>query len=386
MRRSDARRAGPPVRVPELAELRGIASAHGITHVGVAPATVLQRARDALTERRDAGLHDGMGFTYRNPERSTDPAQAVKGARSVIVGARPYLLPDPALPEGGVHARVARYSWTDHYEPLREGLRAVAARLRAEGWRAVAFADDNSIVDREVAYRAGLGWFGKSSNLLLDGGGSWFVLGSVVTDALLEPAAEPVPDGCGPCRRCVDSCPTGAIVASGVVDASRCLSWLLQKPGVFPREHRVALGDRIYGCDDCQEACPPSVRLGRRWRPEPDSRTAAAQPLDATVDVLELLDSDDATILDRWGRWYIAQRDPRWVRRNALIVLGNSGSTSGANAHGERVVTLLRRYVAHPDPMLRVHAVWAAARLGLLDILPPSDEDADVAAELAALR
>jgi epoxyqueuosine reductase len=296
---------------------------------------------------------------------------------------------------------VARYAWADHYDRLREGLRAVALRLRADRWRAVAFADDNSIVDREVAYQAGLGWFGKSSNLLLEGGGSWFVLGSVVTDALLVPAAAPVSDGCGPCRRCVDACPTGAIVAPGVVDASRCLAWLLQKPGVFPREHRVALGDRIYGCDDCQEACPPTVRLGQRWRPDsaitgPDDTRqtdapvdaprdgSAGAPVEATVDVLELLDCDDATILDRWGRWYIANREPRWVRRNALIVLGNAGAGAGAARVDDRVVAVLRRYLDDADPMLRVHAVWAAARLGLRHLLPASDADPAVAAELAA--
>src|SRR5687767_2758322 len=160
-----------------------------------------------------------MEFTYRNPERSTDPSAAVRGARSVVVGARPYLVPEPP-PGDALHARVARYAWTDHYAPLREGLRAIAHRLRADGWRAVVFADDNSIVDREVAHQAGLGWFGKNANLLVEGAGSWFVLGCVITDAPLPAAAEVAADGCGSCRRCVDACPTGAIVAPGVVDAS----------------------------------------------------------------------------------------------------------------------------------------------------------------------
>jgi epoxyqueuosine reductase len=164
-------------------------------------------------------------------------------------------------------------------------------------------------------------------------------------------------------------------VASGVVDASRCLAWLLQMPGVFPREHRGALGNRIYGCDDCQEACPPTVRLGERFR----RGAGAATELDATVDVLALLDADDATVLARWGRWYLAGRDPRWLRRNALIVLGNSGVVDG------KVSALLQRYLAHADPILRVHAAWAAARLGLAHLLPTSDADADVAAELATI-
>src|SRR6185295_8008395 len=103
-------------------------------------------------------------------------------------------------------------------------------------------ADDNSLVDREAAYLAGLGWYGKNANLLLPGQGSWFVLGSVVTDAPLPVAAAPATDGCGGCRRCLDGCPTGAIVAPGVVDARRCLAWLEQRPGPFPVEFRAALG------------------------------------------------------------------------------------------------------------------------------------------------
>ena len=181
-------------------------------------------------------------------------------------------------------------------------------------------ADDNAIVDREVAYRAGLGWFGKNANLLLPGAGSWFVLGCVITTAAYEPA-EPVADGCGSCRRCLDACPTGAIVAPGVIDANRCLAWVLQRPGTIPAELRPAIGDRIYGCDDCQEVLPAD-RAPRPPSPAPARRRHA----EAWVDVLDLLDADDRTLLDRHGRWYIAGRDPRWLRRNALVVLGNTAT------------------------------------------------------------
>ncbi len=181
-----------------------------------------------------------MGFTYRDPDRSTDPTRAVAGARSVIVAARPYLTDaDPVrpTPAAGPYARVGRYAWVDHYAPLRSALRDVCRRIRRADHRAVAFADDNSIVDRAVAHRAGLGWYGKNANLLLPGAGSWYVLGSIVTTATYEPATEPVADGCGTCRRCIDDCPTGAIVAPGVIDARRCLSWILQKPGTIAEEY-----------------------------------------------------------------------------------------------------------------------------------------------------
>jgi len=119
-------------------------------------------------------------------------------------------------------------------------------------------ADDNALVDREAAYRAGLGWYGKNTNLLLPGKGSWYLLGSVVTDAPL-PAGRPMADGCGTCSRCLPACPTGAFIRPGVLDARRCLAWLVQAPGVFPAELRVALADRIYGGDSCQEVCPAST-------------------------------------------------------------------------------------------------------------------------------
>ena len=164
--------------------------AHGISHLGVAPATVLTRARTALHDRKAQGLHAGMRLTYLDPDRSTDPGWAVPGARSVIVAARPYLADDEPSAPTATSARVARYAWADHYEPLRTTLRDMARRLRRAGERAVAFADDNSIVDREVAHLGGIGWFGKNANLLVPGAGSFFVLGCIVTTA-------PAPDALG---------------------------------------------------------------------------------------------------------------------------------------------------------------------------------------------
>ena len=156
---------------------------------------------------------------------------------------------------------VARYAQRDHYKLLGDGLRAVAAGLKAAGWKARVVVDDNALVDREAAHRAGLGWFGKSANILLPGRGSWFVLGSVVTDAPLDASNGPVDDGCGSCRRCIDSCPTGAIVAPGVVDARRCLAWLVQSPGVFPK-------DRVSPSAIASTGATSARRCARRtWRP-----------------------------------------------------------------------------------------------------------------------
>lgn len=344
-----------PAPLPTIDELTELLAEHGVTHVGVTDASVLHDTRAALLERRAAGLHADMGFTYRNPERSTDPSQAVADARSVIVAARPYLTdtePERPWPAAGPHARVGRYAWVDHYAPLRVGLRTAAHRIKEADHRAVAFADDNSIVDRAVAHRAGLGWYGKNANLLLPGAGSWFVLGCIVTTAHYEPAPHPVADGCGSCTRCIDDCPTGAIVAPGVIDANRCLTWIMQRPGSIPVEYRPVIGDRIYGCDDCQDACPISVRLGPRTTTELDPGA------DAWVDAIELLDADDDWIEQRYGHWYVADRDMRWLRRNALVVVGNVGDPDD-----RRVRQVVDRYRADIDPHLAEHATWAAERL-----------------------
>jgi epoxyqueuosine reductase len=345
-----------PLPLPTWDEVIDLASQHGIEHLGVAPASVLERARTALNERKAAGLHAGMGFTYRNPERSTDPLRAVANAKSIIVAARPYRADDEPERPVGVQARIGRYAWIDHYAPLRVALRAIAYRIRGADHRAVAFADDNSIVDREVAYLGGLGWFGKNANILVPGAGSFFVLGSIITTAIY-PVSEPVADGCGTCRRCIDGCPTGAIIAPGVVDANKCLAWLVQQPGTFPVEFREALDDRLYGCDDCQEVCPPSVRLGDKHRIRLADHTGA-EPIQAWVDVLDLLEATDEELIERHGRWYLANREPVWWRRNALIVLGNRGDLDDP-----RTRAVLDLYRSDADPILAEHADWAAERL-----------------------
>ena len=320
-----------------------------------------------------------MQFTYRNPNRSTDPTAALPSAKSVIVGALSYSTQMPEQPEK-LSARVARYVWSDYYAQLRESLRQIAKQLESDCFRAVVLADDNAIVDREVAYQAGLGWFGKNSNLLIAGAGSYFVLGCVVTNASLVVAEKPVEDGCGSCRRCLDNCPTQAIIAPGVIDANKCLAWLLQKPGVFDRDFRVALGDRLYGCDDCQEVLPPTVRFEKRTSVIADEPVKHDDRANAWVSVQKILLADDESLLKEFGAWYIANRDPKWLRRNALVILGNIG-----DADDKLVVELLQKYCNHGDAILRSHAVWAAARLGLNHLLPVSEDDEIVLAELRAL-
>jgi len=354
-------------------ELEAIGLEHGLDAVGVAAAEVFESTRADLHSRKAAGLSADMQFTYRNPDRSSDPTRALPGAQSLLVGARSYLR-DPVGNEiDGPAGAVARYVWEDHYAQLRLALDAMASLLKESGHRARVLADDNAMVDREAAYRAGLGWYGKNSNLLMPNRGSWFVLGSVVTDVWL-PRNEPLADGCGTCDRCIGSCPTDAIVAPGVVDANRCLAWLLQAKGTFPLEFRAALGTRIYGCDDCQEVCPPNRLSARR----PVELTLPGRR--AHVPLLELLEATDEDLLRDYGVWYIPGREPRYLRRNALIGIANTGTGDDS-----RVVTAVRAMLNSADPMLRAHAVWAAKRLGLDGLTErlANDPAAEVQTELA---
>ncbi len=363
----------------------------GAVVAGVCGVDVLTEARGVISRRRSVGLHDGMAFTYRNPQRSTDPLRAFPSARSAVVVAFPYDTARSGEP-GRLSGEVARYASGDTYGELRNVLLNGADELRASGHRAVVLADDNALVDRSMAARAGLGWLGKNTNLLVPGAGSWVVLGSILTDAPLPSGAtaqagsDPtIERGCGSCTRCLTACPTGALIAPGVMDNSRCLSWLLQRTGDFPRQYRVALGRRIYGCDDCQEVCPPSMGVSR----------GSTAPGD-WADLEDLLTSSDSSLLDRFGAWYIPRRDPRYLRRNALVVLGNvaalralfAGCASDVGATDEPAVTalvLLRRYLGDEDPLLVAHASWAARRAGVEWILheDPWQTHPEVLAEMA---
>ncbi|MGI9604181.1 MAG: tRNA epoxyqueuosine(34) reductase QueG, partial [Acidimicrobiales bacterium] len=344
----------------------------GLSAVGVCRAEPFTDTRVELERRKAEGLHADMSFTYRRPEVAADPTRSLPDARSLVVGALEYLVDDQPHP-GGSQGFVARYVHDGLYDRLRRSLDQIGEQLRADGFRSRLLVDDNALHDREAARRAGLGWYGKNANILIPGLGSWVVLGSILTDAELIPAAELVPDGCGPCRRCLDGCPTGAIVAPGVVDARSCLAWLVQAAGVFPRQYREALGHRLYGCDDCQEVCPPNRR-----HPPPSGATDQG----AWIDVLELLAADDQDLLDRHGRWYIPRRDVDYLRRNALVVLGNVG-----RGDDERTVATIVRHLQHDNEILRAQAAWTAAKLGRSDLLEivARDQAPAVEQELAAI-
>ncbi len=326
------------------ARLLALGAEGGLDRVGVCSAGPFAETRGAIRSRKAQGLSARLGFTYGNPDLSTDIRRSFRWAEALVVGIRAYLPAAGGPGEGRPgRGRVARFAVTDSYRPLRSGLETMASELRAAGYKAEVLVDDSRLVDRAAAVRAGVGWWGKSTMVLAPGAGPWFLIGSVVTDAPLAPS-EPMDRSCGSCRACLPACPTGALVAPGVLDARLCLAALAQSPGIIPRHMRPFMEDRVYGCDECLTACPPGGRLLER-----------ATSRRGSVDLVGLLRSADTDLLDEFNHFYMPSRRPRILRRNALVALGNTGAA-------EHLQTVAG-YLGHPDWLLRLHAVWAVDRM-----------------------
>jgi epoxyqueuosine reductase len=314
--------------------------------LGVARAEAYATTESAIQERRARGLFGDLRFTLTNTARSCHPERLVRGARSVIAAAMPLWRPASERPRGAV-GRMPRYAWRDPYAPLRERLAAVAEGLRERGARVAVFVDSNHHVDREAAVRAGLAFYGKNTLAIVPGEGSFVALGAIVTDAELDLAEDLVPPGCGSCTLCLDACPTGALVEPGVLDATRCISTSTQMRPPIPEEHAEALGDRVYGCDICQDVCPWNAGPARR-------RSDLERDTGAWVSLADWLTLPDEELMERHGHLYVPDRDARYLRRNALVALGNGG--------GDEVAALAAPYAGGDDPLLRDAARRALER------------------------
>jgi epoxyqueuosine reductase len=296
--------------------LRQLAEELGLDVVGAAPAAPYAETERHIRERRTRGLFGSMRFTMAQPDVSCHPESLLEGARTVVSAALCYYAPGPSPGPG--EGRLPRYAWRDHYALLRERLDTLGRRL---GGAYRVLVDANQHVDRAGAERSGVGFIGKNTMLITRTHGSWVVLGTLVTDVELEPTAA-VDAGCGSCTLCIDACPTGALndAEPGVLDATRCLSYWTQAAGEMPDDVMDALEDRVYGCDICQEVCPWNRGIEKRRAGDP--LPEGSQPAVSLVDWLERDGSDLVTELDRL---YVPRNDPRWLRRNALVALGNSG-------------------------------------------------------------
>jgi epoxyqueuosine reductase len=288
-----------------------------------------------------AGYHGEMAYLARRRE--------VTGVTHAIVVALDYGGKEPDGP-------VARYArGRDYHDVMLERLTELHRWLEAEVGRPVSgkpYVDTGPILERDLARRAGLGWFGKNTMLIHPRLGSFFFLGAMLVDLELNADAPFESEHCGTCTRCLDACPTQALVAPGVMDARRCISYLtIELKGAIPETLRSALGDHVYGCDVCQDVCPWNVRFARAL----DEPALAPR---AEIDAVEMLALDDAGFRERYRGTAVTRAKRRGLARNAAVVLGNRGDASA-------LPVLERAASEDPDPVVREHAAWAIEAMAL---------------------
>jgi epoxyqueuosine reductase len=342
-----------------VGRLRTWATELGFSALGVADVD-LSDAEPGLRAWLDAGFHGEMDYMARHGMRRARPAELVPGTASVVMVSVDYAPRDPAWVArawetlaDAERAYVSRYALgRDYHKVLRSRLQRLADRVAAEigpfGHRV--FCDSAPVMEVELARRAGLGWRGKHTLLLNRRQGSVFFLGSLYTDLRLPPDA-PVGDHCGSCERCLAACPTGAIVAPYRVDARRCISYLtIELKGAIPEELRPAIGNRIYGCDDCQLACP----WNRYARPAALDDFAPRHGLDAATLAALFAWSAEEFAKRMAGSPILRIGHERWLR-NLAVALGNAGGGAGVEA-------ALRARADDPSPLVREHVAWALAR------------------------
>lgn len=313
----------------------------------------------AARERMNAAFERGDFATWRYDARyasqATAPQDVLPGAVSIVCVALPYATraPEGRAPLSG---RISNYAWApeDYHRKMRALLGLVASVLDEEAGASVTrvVCDTTPFAERAYAERAGLGWVGKHTNLIAPGLGSYVFLGEILTTTALEPDA-PLRKSCGSCTRCVLACPTGALRGDYTIDARRCISDLTQRRDGIPLEWRALVGDWVWGCDICQDVCPPTSRAGLRG----DRSREAPDAQSAFPDLQTLLFMGNAAFKRRFGGSALAWRGAAVLRRNAAVALGNTLDRAAAPA-------LIRALREDAHVMVRGHAAWALGRIG----------------------
>lgn len=331
----------------------------GFQQVGIADSE-LGEAEARLLDWLGKGFHGEMDYMARHGARRARPDELMPGTLRVIAARMNYRPPRArdswkVMADGG-RAFVTRYAvGRDYHRVLRGRLRKLAERIhtRVEGFRYRVFTDSAPVMEVELAQKAGLGWRGKHTLLLNREAGSYFFLGEIYTDLPLP--TDSVPENhCGTCQKCIDACPTGAIVAPYLVDARRCIAYLTAElKGSIPEELRPLISNRVYGCDDCQLVCP-----WNRFAPETaEEDFAVRQGLD-DITLVEPFGWSEAEFHDRLAGSAIHRIGyERWLR-NLAVGLGNAPTS-------DTVVSALRSRADHPSALLREHMKWALGRHGI---------------------
>jgi len=318
-----------------------------------------------------AGHHGSMDYLVRGRDDRADPRRRLPSARSAAIlhlvhHHRPP--PDP----GGRTGQVARYAWgRDYHNLVGKRLRKLQRELRSQGLRCWGGVDTAPILERGWADLAGVGFAGHNCAQIRPASTSWFFLAVVFIDAEVEPDP-PLARRCGRCRRCLDACPTGALVAEGTLDARRCVAyWTIEARGLPPHALRARFGRRLFGCDTCQAVCPHN-----RTPPQPQEDDLL--PRHAWLDLDELIHTEDAQLIERFRGTPLRRPGAIGLKRNALLVLANVGDPDGVPA--------ARAALVHPSPVVRGAAVWALGTLGDHHVHDHQDDHPLVGAELQRWR
>ncbi len=331
--------------------------------------------RDAALARVAAGQMDGLSwYTESRVERGTDPQQLLPGARSIICLGLSYLSPSDEEQTTLNQGNVARYARVkDYHRAMKRRMKAFVRGLEDRLGSTIGarwYVDDGPMLDRAAAARSGLGWFGKSTNILTPTHGSWILLGQVVTDLKLEPDA-PLKKTCGECTRCIDDCPTGAIVAPYVVDNARCISYqTIENRGVIPLEMRPLIGDWIFGCDICQDVCPVNRKAAIPLQP---IQKADGVGVAGKLDLAELLTLSEEEFRGRFQGTSIMRAKRVGMQKNACVALGNSGDESS--------VTALRDALVNEESLIRGHAAWALGQIATAEAIKALEQSMELEAE-----
>jgi epoxyqueuosine reductase len=338
--------------------VRELAVEHGLSIAAITSAEPFTELKPFMEQQISAGRLDGLDwFTPERALFSLDPRNLMPEARSIVSVGVDYRTIDPGKPDDTLRGRIARYAWgLDYHKLLKRRMRALHAAIETEVGRSVEarfLVDTARIVDRAVAARSGLGWYGKNACIIVPGHGSWVLLGELVLDLDLEPDL-PLAKNCGRCTICLDQCPTGAITAPYTIDTPRCLSFqTIEQRGAIPRELRSKLGDWVFGCDVCQEVCPYTKAVTVDADPAFAPRTIDnAYP---SLKRLLSMTQDEFTALFAGTPVMRAKR--RGLARNAAVALGNVGGD-------EDLPVLNKTLITHDEPLVRSHAAWAVGKIG----------------------
>jgi epoxyqueuosine reductase len=347
----------------EMECLKSFAESLGFDGFGVAcpePGQAGERFGKWLME----GYDGEMAYLRRGEEKRKNPNLVLEGVKSILCFRTNYYAMEKEMSYVN-HRDIADISVyalnKDYHDVITPRLKKMEEMIQEkfEGCRTRIYVDTGPLLEKPLAQQAGLGWIGKHTNLLTQGVGSWYFLSEILIDVAL-PQSKPAEDHCGTCRSCIDICPTKAIIAPYVLDSRRCISYLnIELKGVIPIEFRKAIGNRIYGCDDCQIVCPWNSYAVKTDDPD-------FQKKQDTLKLIDLIQIDDETFRRRFKGSPIKRIKRRGLLRNVAVALGNSGNPEA--------IPFLVMVLTDKEPLIRAHAVWALGELSGSEIIPVIQE------------